>query len=208
MVNKPGFKFDFRDVSSGIQKLREFLLGRKYVQHNRFPPLIAPRSIPPPDVPRGPEQTNRYSDMYYTNRDVLGSVKPPVVAPIAEGLRGGDGKLKIDRKKMDTRKLLFECPPTPGCTWWWDAHCYYKDICPTPPPCPPFAPPSPSTASPCDSQPSLPPSSPPVPCKSEQSEDPCAQTPVCKLPPCEIEKPPPPPPPPPFCDPCDPKHKK
>ncbi|CAH1637271.1 unnamed protein product [Spodoptera littoralis] len=136
--------------------------------------------------------------MYYTNRDVLGSVKPPVVAPIAEGSRGNDGKLKIDRKKMDTRKLLFECPPTPGCTWWWDAHCYYKEISPTPPPCPPFAPPSPSTASPCGSQPA-----PPLPCKSEQSEDPCAQTPVCQLPPCEK-----PPPPPPCCDPCDPKHKK
>lgn len=73
--------WDFRDVSKGLARIREILLGRKFVNRHRFPPLISPRSIPPPDVPRGPE--NKYSDQYYGSRNAMNSVKPPVVAPVA-----------------------------------------------------------------------------------------------------------------------------
>ncbi|KAF9794394.1 hypothetical protein SFRURICE_014614 [Spodoptera frugiperda] len=205
MAKRPPIKWDFRDVSSGLQMLRQFLLGRKYTPHNRYPPLIAPRSIPPPDVPRGPEETNRYSDFYYSDRNALGSVKPPVVAPIAEGARtsisrGGSAKIKCSQTKMDTKKLVFKCPPTPGCTWWWDAHCYYQEVGPAPQPCAPFPSIPPPPPPPCGSPPRPPP-------KQKPKVDPCAQTPDCRLDPCEREPPPPPPPPPP-CDPCDPKYKK
>ncbi|CAG4943830.1 unnamed protein product [Parnassius apollo] len=77
------YKLRFRDVSSGLQKLRDFLLGRKHTLHGRFPPTLAPRTIPPPDIPRGPDY--KYSKQYYFKRNALDSVKPPVVAPVAEG---------------------------------------------------------------------------------------------------------------------------
>lgn len=77
------YKWDFRDVSVGIRMLREFLLGRKHTLHGRFPPLISPRTIPPPDIPRGPDY--KYSQQYYIKRHAMNSVKPPVVAPVAEG---------------------------------------------------------------------------------------------------------------------------
>lgn len=81
--------WDFRDVSIGIKKIREFLLGRKFVFHHRFLPRLSPRSIPKPDVPRGPEY--KYSAQYYFKRDAMNSVRPPVVAPIAEGATMGHG---------------------------------------------------------------------------------------------------------------------
>lgn len=90
MSKKVPKQWDFRDISSGLAKMREFLLGRKYVYHNRFPPLISPRTIPPPDIPRGPEY--KYSNQWYGNRNAMGSVKPPVVAPIAEGLADASKK--------------------------------------------------------------------------------------------------------------------
>lgn len=76
-------KIKIRDVSYGLQKLRDFLLGRKHTLHGRFPPMIAPRTLPPPDLPRGPD--TKYSDKYYYQRDAFNSVLPPVVAPVAEG---------------------------------------------------------------------------------------------------------------------------
>lgn len=77
-------KFQFRDVSIGIQKLRDFLLGRKHVLHGRFPPTLAPRTLPPADLNRGCLDS-RYADKYYYQRSAYNSVEPPVVAPIAEG---------------------------------------------------------------------------------------------------------------------------
>lgn len=76
-------KWDFRDVSLGLKKLREFLLGRKHTLHGRFPPIVSSRTVPPPDIPRGPEI--KYSNHYYHQRNVMNSVLPPVVAPVAEG---------------------------------------------------------------------------------------------------------------------------
>lgn len=172
MVKK--VKFDFRDVSSGFQKIRQFLLGRKYKYHNRFPPLISPRSIPPPDVPRGPEV--KYANHWYTHRNVLNSVKPPVVAPVAEGKPKGK---KVNPCYVKSDASAFSCPPTPGPPWWFDGHCYYefietsaKEGCPPPNPC--EQPPS----KPC-----------PPPCPQKKEEPPkCTPPPK----PCDPCKPPPP----------------
>ena len=76
-------KNKFRDISYGLQKLRDFLLGRKHTLHGRFPPMMASRTLPPADVPRGPD--TKYSDKYYFQRNAFNSVHPPVVAPVAEG---------------------------------------------------------------------------------------------------------------------------
>lgn len=77
------WKWDFRDVSVGLKMLREALLGRRHTLHGRFPPQISSRTIPPPDIPRGPEY--KYSNQHYFKRSAQDSVQPPVVAPIAEG---------------------------------------------------------------------------------------------------------------------------
>ncbi|KAJ0175110.1 hypothetical protein K1T71_009251 [Dendrolimus kikuchii] len=135
-------KWDFRDVSAGLQFLREFLLGRKHHLHGRFPPLIAPRTIPPPDIPRGPEY--KYSKQYYYKRNALHSVLPPVVAPVAEGPPvDRDRTKKSQPGGMKPDSVPFNCAPTPGLPWWWDGHSYYEnqpDPCCPPCPCPPSAP--------------------------------------------------------------------
>lgn len=77
------WKWDFRDVSVGLKLIREILLGRPHTLHGRFPPQLASRTIPPPDIPRGPEY--KYSNQRYFKRSAMDSVAPPVIAPIAEG---------------------------------------------------------------------------------------------------------------------------
>lgn len=100
MAKRPS-GFDFRDVSVALQKLRSFLLGRQHNLHGRFPPLISPRTLPTPDIPRGPEY--KYANQYYDDRNALRSVKPPLVAPIGEGPPLClDGKIKFGPVKADT----------------------------------------------------------------------------------------------------------
>lgn len=166
--------FEFRDVSSGFQALREFLLGRKYKFHNRFAAIISPRSIPPPDIPRGPEV--KYANQWYANRNALNSVKPPVVAPVAEGKPKG-AKVNPCYAKADA--LAFNCPPTPGPPWWFDGHCYYEyietsaqDSCPPP-------------GDPCQQPPTK---KCPPPCPEKKEEPKCTPPPK----PCDPCKPPPP----------------
>ncbi|XP_014363312.1 uncharacterized protein LOC106714722 [Papilio machaon] len=111
-------KFPHRDVSTVLQRLRDFLLGRKHTLHLRFPQAVAPRTIPPVDLPRNLD--NKYSEQYYYTRSAMDSVKPPVVAPIALGSKSNvsscSGKPSVS----------FESAPTPGPSWWWDGHCYYE----------------------------------------------------------------------------------
>ncbi|XP_041980677.1 uncharacterized protein LOC121734257 [Aricia agestis] len=112
-------KIKFRDVYDGIQTFRNFLLGRKYTLHNRFLPFISPRSIPRPDIPKS--SVVKYSDNYYAQRHVFDSVKPPVIAPVAEAL-------PADQKCGEsTEAVCFQSAPTPGRVWWWDGHSYYED---------------------------------------------------------------------------------
>uniref|UniRef100_A0A2A4K6Y9 Uncharacterized protein n=1 Tax=Heliothis virescens TaxID=7102 RepID=A0A2A4K6Y9_HELVI len=160
----------------------------------------------------------------YFNRHALNSVKPPVVAPIAEGRlprkpKDGPGALKPKcGSRSNAQTIEFTCPPLIGPVWWFDSHSYYKEVCVTP--CgtqassaspPPPASPCPS---PCDVDTPPPPSKPPPPAKKpcpvpSAKSDPCApEKPPCQLSPCpppqDPDKPPPPPPPPQICDPCKP----
>ncbi|KAJ8714614.1 hypothetical protein PYW07_002839 [Mythimna separata] len=130
--------------------------------------MIAPRSIPPPEVPRGPEY--KYSDQYYCYRDALNSVKPPVVAPVAAGATrcfpSGGSKLKFPSEL-----------PTPGCVWWFDAHCYYKEVKFRPPCHPPSSgPPMAKADDPCtleargDTEPKLADCAPCDPCGKDRKK--------------------------------------
>ncbi|RVE51313.1 hypothetical protein evm_003993 [Chilo suppressalis] len=112
-------KWAFRDVSILLQEIRNFLLGRKHTLHPRFPLKVSPRSIPPADIPRAPEY--KYSNQYYYERNAFDSVKPPVVAPVAEG--GG-----LSRNTVAAENICLSRLPTPGHPWAWDGHRYYECI--------------------------------------------------------------------------------
>ncbi|XP_059061536.1 uncharacterized protein LOC131854438 [Achroia grisella] len=161
-MGKP--KWNFRDISLGLQILREFLLGRKHNLHGRFPPKMAPRTIPSPDIPRGPD--DKYSNQYYFKRNAFNSVKPPVVAPIAEGpSMNRDPTKKAMPGGVRPDAVCFSYLPSPGPAWWWDGHCYYEcvpDPPPSPPPpCPPCSPPpEPKDCAPPPPPPPQPPCSP------------------------------------------------
>ncbi|CAH2049313.1 unnamed protein product, partial [Iphiclides podalirius] len=87
---------------------------------------MAPRSIPPPDIPRGVQL--KYSAQYYFDRNALNSVKPPVEGPVAEGpplTTAGKDKTSPCATKAQS-KICFDRVPTPGPAWWWDGHCFYE----------------------------------------------------------------------------------
>ncbi|KAL0821201.1 hypothetical protein ABMA28_005810 [Loxostege sticticalis] len=153
-------KWDYRDVSVLLQAIRNFLLGRKHTLHPRFPCKVSARSIPCPDIPRSPE--DKYSAMYYHQRNPFQSVKPPVVAPVALGNK---------KEKIKPESVKLPGLPTPGAPWWWDGHSYFECTSPAPepppPPCPPMTQAAPREPTPCDPPPAptCPPSVPPCqPC--------------------------------------------
>ncbi|KAL4717288.1 hypothetical protein ACJJTC_017175 [Scirpophaga incertulas] len=120
-------RWEFRDVSILLQTLRNFLLGRKHTLHQRFPSNVAPRSIPKPDIPRGPEY--KYSKQYYYKRNAFDSVKPPIVAPVAEcqPMRR-DSVKSTSTSTTKPVSVSFTSLPTPGTPWLWDGHCYYECV--------------------------------------------------------------------------------
>ncbi|KAM3965498.1 LOW QUALITY PROTEIN: uncharacterized protein ACR2FA_000343 [Aphomia sociella] len=175
-------KWDFRDVSLGLQILREFLLGRKHNLRGRFPPKVSTRTIPQPDIPRGPD--DRYSNQYYFKRNVYDSVKPPKVAPVAEGPpldQDPTKKTKAGGAKTDT--VFFSYLPSPGTAWWWDGHCYYECLSDPPPPPPPPCPPPPPAPRDCATPAATPP-------PARTACDPCqpANEPPCPLTPDKMPK--------------------
>uniref|UniRef100_A0A8R2AN89 NADH dehydrogenase [ubiquinone] 1 alpha subcomplex subunit 7 n=1 Tax=Bombyx mori TaxID=7091 RepID=A0A8R2AN89_BOMMO len=129
-MSKP--KWDFRDISKGLKIFRDILLGRKHNLHGRFPPLMSPRSVPTPEIPRGPD--NQYSKQYYYKRSAINSVFPPIVAPVAEGPpMNQDPTKKAQPGGIKPDTVCFHCAPTPGPPWSWDGHQYYECL-PDPPP--------------------------------------------------------------------------
>ncbi|CAH0588090.1 unnamed protein product [Chrysodeixis includens] len=145
MVKKGALKFEFRDVSSVFQKIRDFILGGKFKLENRFPPLISPRAIQRPDIPRGPE--HKYADRWYSKRYMLDSVKPPVLSSLADGKPVVGGGFPC---VMKSEAVAFNCPPTAGAPWLLDGHCYYEFVAAnmtSQSGCPPSQP-----SNPCDDQ--------------------------------------------------------
>ncbi|CAG9768101.1 unnamed protein product [Ceutorhynchus assimilis] len=101
----PKQKIPIHDVSPILQKLREFLLGRKHTLHTRSPELWASRSVPPPNLPDG--DAHKLKDNYYFSRNIRGQVKPPEII-------SGRAKKIVDVCKADIEKI------TPGKLWRWD----------------------------------------------------------------------------------------
>lgn len=115
--------FEYRDVSLFFQMLRELLLGRPHNLHNRFPPALAPRTIPTPDIPRGPN--DGYAKKYYYTRSASRSVKPPVVAPVAEGppiKRDPTMKAEAGGISPDSVRLLLTLLTTPQRNVFWGVY--------------------------------------------------------------------------------------
>ncbi|XP_075980977.1 uncharacterized protein LOC142979743 [Anticarsia gemmatalis] len=133
-------KWEFRDVSLGLRIFRDILLGRAHIPHNRFPPFLASRTLPTPDIPRGPEY--KYSNQYYYKRNPIRSVHPPVVAPIALSA----AQSTIAGAAGPKSRIQFPTIPAPGPIYWWDNHGYYEEVPDTKKPCPP--PPQPDPCAP------------------------------------------------------------
>ncbi|XP_044740406.1 NADH dehydrogenase [ubiquinone] 1 alpha subcomplex subunit 7-like [Chrysoperla carnea] len=100
-----GKNISIRDVSGMVKLLREFLLGRKYTNALRFPPFVATRSPPLPEIPDGP--SHKLSDNYYFTRDGRREIKPPGVIYSQNLLGSGESSVAA--------KL-----PRPGKVHIWD----------------------------------------------------------------------------------------
>uniref|UniRef100_I4DN45 NADH dehydrogenase [ubiquinone] 1 alpha subcomplex subunit 7 n=1 Tax=Papilio polytes TaxID=76194 RepID=I4DN45_PAPPL len=109
----PKPKVEFRDVSTSIQIIRNFLLGRKFKIALRFQPLMAPRTQPQPELPDG--VTHKHAHNYYYTRDGRREVAPPL--DLTQQLLT-DGAQKGEPKTASVKV------PRPGNVHLWDQHYY------------------------------------------------------------------------------------
>ncbi|KAL1500741.1 hypothetical protein ABEB36_006186 [Hypothenemus hampei] len=100
-------RVQFHDVNPFLQRVRDFLLGRKHTLALRFRDLLATRSPPPPVLPDGP--AHKLNTNYYYSRDARREVKPPEV--VASGTRQ---QIEEDSNSKVIKRL------TPGKVWQWD----------------------------------------------------------------------------------------
>ncbi|KAK5646807.1 hypothetical protein RI129_005271 [Pyrocoelia pectoralis] len=101
---------DIRDVSPLIQKLRNFLGGRKVTLSLRLQKDIASRSPDPPNLPDGP--SHLLNKNYYYTRDARREVQPPpVVAPQTVIAASASGKSTCENRNKCVR---------PGPVHMWD----------------------------------------------------------------------------------------
>jgi NADH dehydrogenase (ubiquinone) 1 alpha subcomplex subunit 7 len=105
-----------RDVSPLLQKLRNFLLGRKHTNALRFEEGLSARTQPPPNLPEGPAHV--LAANYYCSRDGRREVKPPaVLADLGHiSIAAGGGEAISSGSEVAVRKKV----PTPGKHWQWD----------------------------------------------------------------------------------------
>uniref|UniRef100_A0A1B6DZV9 NADH dehydrogenase [ubiquinone] 1 alpha subcomplex subunit 7 n=1 Tax=Clastoptera arizonana TaxID=38151 RepID=A0A1B6DZV9_9HEMI len=66
-----------REASYVIQKLKNFLLGRKLNTNLRYAEILSCKTQPPPNLPDGPS-CNLFEN-YYFSRNARDDVRPPVV---------------------------------------------------------------------------------------------------------------------------------
>ncbi|KAF7284025.1 NADH dehydrogenase [ubiquinone] 1 alpha subcomplex subunit 7-like [Rhynchophorus ferrugineus] len=86
-------KVQFHDVNPFIQKIRDFLLGRKHTLALRFQDNLASRSPPQPILPDGP--SHKLSANYYYTRDARREVSPPqIVSPVQKQIPGETSSVK------------------------------------------------------------------------------------------------------------------
>lgn len=85
MWAKMSKKVPRRDVTPLLKHFRDFLLGRKYNEANRFADEMAPRPGPKPNLPGGPASEQSLSGgepvlskNYYLGRDTRREYLPPV----------------------------------------------------------------------------------------------------------------------------------
>ncbi|KAJ8713006.1 hypothetical protein PYW08_008310 [Mythimna loreyi] len=100
-----------RDISPVMQKLRDFLLGRKHTNALRFEPLLADRTQPPPQIPDG--SSHKHAQNYYYTRDGRREVAPPMDLT---------KKLLVASDDKGAPKTAANVRPTPGPVYQWDKH--------------------------------------------------------------------------------------
>lgn len=105
----PG-RVPIHDVNPFIQKVREFLLGRKHTLALRFQQDIATRTPPPPVLPDGPAHI--LSANYYCSRDARREVAPPEVIASSQKQIAGGGSANAS---VSNPKGV-----TPGKVYRWD----------------------------------------------------------------------------------------
>ncbi|XP_011307557.1 NADH dehydrogenase [ubiquinone] 1 alpha subcomplex subunit 7 [Fopius arisanus] len=75
-------KIAHRDVGPLLQYFRDFMRGRKHVNHIRWADDIAARTQPSPDLPGGPY--HKTTKIYYFNRDARRLVQHPEIIVVGK----------------------------------------------------------------------------------------------------------------------------
>jgi len=100
------------DVAPFLRKMRTWLMGRDVMLNNRWNAQMSPRSIPPPNPPKGP--SHKLSANYYYTRDARRRIGPPTVVA-SNSAQGGMGLLPLESKAQSSETgLATSVPKTPG----------------------------------------------------------------------------------------------
>ncbi|KAG8183162.1 hypothetical protein JTE90_029518 [Oedothorax gibbosus] len=102
-----------RSLAPFLKWVRDFLLGREFVNSLRFQDFVATRSPPPPNLPEGP--SHKLYNNYYFTRDGRHVARPPVVLledTKRKALIGG-AKENAENKAVTGRKLGHVFPGKP-----------------------------------------------------------------------------------------------
>lgn len=112
-------KISHRSVSPFIQKLRDFLLGRKHVTTHRYEDTIARRTQPLPFLPEG--HSHKLSKNYYKDRSPFDSIHPPIE------IKSMNKEKSISKGSEKANESVRSTGPIPGKVWHWDHHHSYSN---------------------------------------------------------------------------------